>query len=181
LGTAAVNSVASGTLSATVMVSLQVATEIKNIQIELQSLDQQLKLPVGQMDVEKMMTALRTLLKDANFFEKCVNEIVKILRYHEEFKAANEATGDMTCERAFELAYRIVKTVKHFKQLQKYMPFFELFAQVALNVNGQVDSIHTYMPYSQLTTNIATWFNVPGNHTNCKNSGLCYHGVEVAE
>jgi hypothetical protein len=177
LSTAAATSATSGGLSAVVMIPLQVAGEIKNLQIELQALEQQLKQPIAQMDVEKMMTSLRTLLKDGNVFEKCVDEIIKILKYHEEFKVANEATTP-SCEGAFELAYRIVKTVKHFKVLQNYMPFFELFARIALNMNTQVAAIQNDKPYEQLTSDITLWFNTPANHANCKDSGLCYHGIE---
>lgn len=180
LGTAAATSATGGGLSAVVMIPLQAYGDIKNIQNELQSLEHELKRPIAQMDVEKMMISLRTLLKDGNIFEKCVDEIIKILKYHEEFKAANEAEQP-TCGIAFELAYRIVKTVKHFKVLQQYMPIYELFARIALNINSQVDAIQKDKSYEQLTSDITTWFSNAANHSNCKNSGLCYHGIEDAE
>ena len=161
-----------------VMVPVQVVGEIKNLRDELQSLEHELRQPIGQMDVEKMMTALRTLLKDGNIFEKCVDEIIKILKYHEEFKAANEA-ATMSCNVAFELAYRIVKTVKHFDTLKKYMPIFELFARIALNMNTMVNTIQTEKPYERLTADVAAWFNTAANHSNCTSSGVCYHGTEI--
>ncbi len=180
LATAAATSASSGGLSAVVMVPVQVLGEMKNLSIELQSLEHELRRPIGQMDVEKMVTALRTLLKDGNVFEKCVDEIIKILKYHEEFKVANEA-ATMTCNVAFELAYRIVKTAKHFEVLKKYMPILEFFGRIALNMNTMVNTIQTDKPYERLTADITTWFNTPANHSNCKNSGICYHGVEKAE
>lgn len=180
LATAATTSASSGGLSAVVMVPVQVLGEMKNLSIELQSLEHELRRPIGQMDVEKMVTALRTLLKDGNVFEKCVDEIIKILKYHEEFKAANEA-ATMTCNVAFELAYRIVKTVKHFDALKKYMPILELFGRIALNMNTMVNTIQTDKPYERLTADITAWFNTPANHSNCKNSGICYHGIEDAD
>lgn len=180
LASAATTSASSGGLSAAVMIPVQVLGEMKNLSIELQSLEHELRRPIGQMDVEKMVTALRTLLKDGNVFEKCVDEIIKILKYHEEFKAANEAAS-MTCDVAFELAYRIVKTVKHYDVLKKYMPILELFGRIALNMNTMVNTIQTDKPYDRLTADITAWFNTEVNHTNCKNSGICYHGMESAE
>ena len=122
-GGAAATAGLSGGASALVMIPLTVVGEVKNLKNEAAALEIELSKPVSNMDIGKMMTALRTLLKDGNVFEKTVDEIIKILKYYEEFHAAY-GTPQQNCEQAFEKAYRIVKTVKHFKVLQQYMPLY---------------------------------------------------------
>ena len=176
-GSAAATAGLSGGASALVMIPLTVVGEVKNLKNEAAALEVELSKPVSNMDIDKMMTALRTLLKDGNVFEKTVDEIIKILKYYEEFHAAC-STPQKNCEQAFEKAYRIVKTVKHFKVLQQYMPLYELFARIALNLNNQVDGIQKDNSYEALTGKVKVWFDVSANHANCANSGLCYHGIE---
>ncbi len=176
-GSAAATAGLSGGAGALVMVPLTVVGEVKNLQNEAAALEIELSKPVSNMDIGKMMTALRTLLKDGNVFEKTVDEIIKILKYYEEFHAAC-STPQHNCEQAFEKAYRIVKAVKHFKVLQQYMPLYELFARIALNLNNQVDGIQKDNSYEALTGKVKVWFDVSANHANCANSGLCYHGIE---
>lgn len=176
-GDAAASAGLSGGLSAAVMIPLTVAGEVKNLKNEAAALEVELAKPVTNMDIRKMMTALRTLLKDGSVFEKTVDEVIKILKYHEEFHAACSAS-EINCEQSFEKAYRIVKAVKHFKVLQQYMPLYELFARIALNLNNQVDSIQKEASYEALTGNIKSWFDLGTSHANCADSGLCYHGIE---
>lgn len=176
VGSAAASAGISGSLGAVAMVPLNVYGEVKNLRNEAAALEVELGKPVTNMDIGKMMTSLRTLLKDGNVFEKTVDEITKILKYYEEFHAAM-STPMQNCEQAFEKAYRIAKMEKHFKILQEYMPLYELFARIALNLNNQVDAIQKDADDAALKGKVKLWFDVDANHANCGHSGLCYHGI----
>ena len=177
IGHVATTAAASGGLAALVTSPLTVAGDVINLRNETATLTVELNKPVTDMDIEKMMTALRTLLKDGNVFENTVNEVIKILKYFEEFKAVSGPPQN--CEQAFEKAYRIMKIDKHFKILQQNMPLYELFSRIAIDLNKKVDAMKEETSREALKEKVKLWIDVNSNHMNCGHSGVCYHGNYV--
>lgn len=161
---------------------IQAGAEVLNLKNELQALKQELrKEKFTDLDMHRVMTALRTLLKDGGVFEKCVDHASKVIEYSKEFTAAQKKfeAGQFSCDAAYELAYRPLKAVKHIAELNKYLPLVSMYGTFAdalcatADEYENEDSLH-------LIDDIKRWMD-EGDHSRCVAShgkpDLCYAPV----
>lgn len=158
---------------------IQAGAEVLNLGIELQALKQELrKEKFADLDIQRVVTALRTLLKDGGVFEKCIDHASKLIEYSKEFKAAQQKfeSGQFSCDAAYELAYRPLKAVKHIEQLNKYLPLCSLYGTFADALCATADEYENEDSL-QLIDDIKRWME-DGDHSHCVASNgkpdLCY-------
>jgi len=169
---------------------IQAATDALNLRAEAKALrDELAKKKLDDMDIQRFMTALRTIMKDGSVFEKCVDQVGKLVEYHKEFgKAFRLATGlerpnrepDMDCSVAFELVYRVLKAVKHLDEMNKYLPIVSLYASFTQAMLWLAEDYEEEDPLQA----VDAWLD-NGNHEACVdgkgNPDLCYNPARVEE
>ena len=181
LGAVAASSAASGGISAAgsiVMSIAQAAVEAKNLKNELQAVAEEVGKRFEEMNVERLMTGLRTILKDGKFFEKCVDEVGKMLLYQKEFSwAVEKSKSGITCGLAYEMVYRILKAYKHFVLLAAYIPFLKQFRDLAVAILDKAKELDE-AEESRVNSVVKRWVGRE-DHSNCKGKGLCYGGMDL--
>ena len=169
------------TLIGSVAMSIaQAAVNAKNLKNEMKAVSEEYGKSLDEMNVDRMLTGLRTILKDGKVFEKCIDEAAKMLEYQREFSRAmrlSEQSGGMTCGVAFELVYRVLKSYKHFVRLTAYMPFLKEFAGISSAILDKAKELDRAED-SRVNSVVRRWIET-GDHQKCKNKGLCYGGMDL--
>ncbi len=181
------NAIVTGSTSGAglVLALIQACCDALNLRNEAAALREELAKPdLGEVNMERVMTALRTLLKDG-VFETGINEAAKMIEYGHEFaKAMRVSVGSMHCAAAWELVYRPLKAIKHLDELNKHLPLISMFASIATALCEQAD-YYEGRDALRIAEVVKVWMD-DGDHSCCKTSSgkrdICYApSVEEAE
>ncbi len=163
-----------------VLAAARWAVDDVNLRNEFAALKEELAHErLEDMNIPRLMAALRTLLKDGQIFDHCVEEVGKVLEYHREFALALSRT-DPTCNDAWELVYRPLKAIKHLETLNQHLPLVSLYAAFANWMSQLADQVET-QDLPRLRAELDEWLKHPVAHRQCGND-ICYaHLAEEEE
>lgn len=178
--TMAANAIVTGSTSGAGIALAVIAAfaESQNMKNENTALREELaKADFTKVNVERVLTALRTMLKDGGAFESGINEAAKIIEYGKEWRKAMACVDkDMHCAAAYELVYRPLKTVKHLGELNKYLPILSLYASIAKALSEQAD-FYEGVDAMYIFETVKAWTD-EGDHSACKTKDgkpdICY-------
>lgn len=146
--------------------------EAKNLQNELDAYYRESRANLSRQDTEKLIVALRTILKDGGFFEKIIDKMIKLHAIREEFNRL-VAGNFATCSLAYELAVCVFRADKHYRDVSQMLPFLGDFVAIA----SGIESLSSDKEFESLWTfhqgNVEQWM---GRHSSKACRGWCYSG-----
>ncbi|HVY60346.1 MAG TPA: hypothetical protein VHF22_01780 [Planctomycetota bacterium] len=151
-----------------------------NAKKEREALAKELEKAPDERDLSKMMTSLRTLLKDEHKFEEFAGQFSKVVMHLNRFNELNKKDKLASCEEAYDLAVAMFEVKKHLDKGRENEQLLDLFSQIVTAMvslcRPDGENGHDGLE-KDLDKAIDQWLTShPKKH--CP-EGVCYQRVEV--
>ncbi len=146
-----------------------------NKSLEVKALQKELDKELSKRDLGKMLTSLRTLLKDEGKFEVFGEQFAKVTVWLDKYLTLMRQDKLKNCQEAYDLAVAIFEIKKHFEKASESLVLLTLFSDI-------VDTmcLITHPDYLEIIEDTVAkaagdWLSA---HPRKMCKGVCYHPTE---
>jgi hypothetical protein len=147
-----------------------------NAKIERRALAAETAKDMESRDLSKMLTALRTLLKDEGKFETFGEQFGKLTVHLDRFLELKAQPKLKNCQEAYDLAVATFEVEKHWEKCAESLELLSLFSDIVDHMVLATQPVSLELVEEKIAEATEEWFS---KHPRNRCKGVCYEPTEA--